>query len=127
MIPALLAIGIHLASAHSEPGFNNINPGLYAVASNGMAAGVYHNSHRKTSAWAGQVWESDRVAIGSAGVRGALTAGLVTGYPRSAVLPFGSASVAVDIGGHVSVRAAFLPNPLPKAAHVIHFSLEYKL
>jgi hypothetical protein len=123
---ALLALGIHLATAHSAPGLNDKNPGLY-VRAGALAAGVYRNSHNVTSAWAGYTWETDRRQVGPVYVRGAVTAGGVTGYPRAPVMPMVNASAAADLGGPVAVRLTFIPNPLPKGAHGLHLSFEVDL
>ncbi len=120
---ALLVVGAHLASVHSEPGFNNVNPGAY-VRAGSVAGGAYLNSHKKLSLWAGLTYETPRAAVGPVNVRGAVTGGLVTGYPRADVLPMVTGGIVADAGGREAVRLTFIPNPLPKGAHALHLSWE---
>lgn len=81
-----LVIGAHLVSAHSSPGLNNTNPGLYVRTESGFTAGAYENSisrtrlsgnngSRRTSTYAGWSWETDSR-------NWAITLGGVTGYGR---------------------------------------------
>lgn len=78
-----LVIGLHLVSAHSAPGLNNQNPGVYLRAPSGATAGFYENSISRTrfggnngrqriSTYAGWTWEtsSQTWAISIAGVTG---------------------------------------------------------
>lgn len=37
-------VGLHIGSWHSEPGYNNSNPGFNAQWKNGLMAGFYENS-----------------------------------------------------------------------------------
>lgn len=126
MIAALLVVGAHLATAHSQPGFEGVNPGLY-VQAGAVSGGVYRNSHARTSVWAGYSVHSRRLDLGLVGVRAAGTVGAVTGYPRAAVMPMINASLAVDAGGPVAIRFTAIPNPLPKGAHALHVSIEVEL
>lgn len=124
-------IGLHVASAHSKPGFNNTNPGVYYVADNGATAGAYCNSESKSalfphakrcdvSAYAGYTVTTD---IGPA--RLSATIGVITGYARGTtpmVLP--TVSTVGTVGGF-RPRIAFIPKIDPKrGAHVVHLMLE---
>lgn len=79
-----LVLGVHLLSAHSAPGMNDSNPGLYVRTASGFTAGFYENSlsgtdlngnagHRRTSRYVGWTWET-------AGRGFAITLGAVDGY-----------------------------------------------
>lgn len=81
-----LVIGAHLVSAHSSPGLNNTNPGLYVRSESGFTFGAYENSisrtrfggnngSRRISTYAGWSWETDSR-------NWAITLGGVTGYGR---------------------------------------------
>jgi hypothetical protein len=51
-----LVLGLHLATAHVDPGMKNLNPGVYAVC-DGIIAGTYRNSLGGTTAYAGYRWD----------------------------------------------------------------------
>lgn len=109
-------VGLHLGSWHSEPGYNNANPGVYVRLENGLTAGAYRNSFRKTSVYAGWTWQAD-----IAGFRPAITAGLISGYRHPfLVVP----SIAAPEIGSVRLRVAYVPRLDPKGAHVIHLMAE---
>jgi hypothetical protein len=58
MQPAMAetTIGVHIGSWHSEPGFNNRNPGVF-INHNGWTAGTYYNSNRYQSYYAGYTFK----------------------------------------------------------------------
>ena len=116
-------IGMHVASWHSEPGFNGRNPGAYWRADSGLTLGAYCNSQSrstrfpdaptcKVSTYAGQSFEVGPVT---------LTAGIITGYAIGTVpmvIP------SVKLGDHL--RIAFIPRINPKnSAHTVHAMLEF--
>jgi hypothetical protein len=79
-----MIIGLHLVSAHSAPGLNDANGGVYLRAESGITAGVYENSisgtklngndgRRRTSMYLGWTWETP-------GQAWAVTLGAVNGY-----------------------------------------------
>ncbi len=76
-------VGLHLASLHSAPLYNNSNPGVYAVWQNGLVLGALRNSLGVQSAYAGYVLESGRFAGGR--LSAALTVGAITGYKERVV------------------------------------------
>lgn len=116
-----LRVGLHLASVHTSPGFNNSNPGIYVRAANGFTAGVLRNSYRRTSAYAGWTWET------KGRVTAALTVGAITGYPASDVMPLVVPSVAVHFG-RAAVRMAVIPKPPSKGgAACFHLMVESAL
>lgn len=89
---------LHLASMHSEPGYNTLTPGAGVVCESGhviAAAGAYRNSIGKGSAYA--VAGLEFLAIGKSTV-GAV-AGAVTGYgPEVRPLAALTASVPTSAG-----------------------------
>lgn len=118
-------IGMHIASWHSEPGFNNVNPGLYYRTDAGWTAGAYCNSESrsgrfpdaprcKVSAYAGRSFEVGPFT---------LTAGVITGYAMGTVpmvLP------SLKLGDHL--RIGFVPKIDPKTgSHVVHAMWETEL
>ena len=111
-------VGVHVATWHSEPGYNGRNPGLYVKTDSGLTFGAYRNSERANTVYAGQTWESDSAA----GLRVAATAGLITGYRRAAVLPFVLPSVLIAD----TVRITYVPRCDPKSSEAVHLSIERK-
>ena len=117
-------IGLHVGSWHSRPGYNNVNPGAFYRADDGLTVGAYCNSQSRSpnnpdaptcrpSAYAGVTWGGDGLV--------ALTAGVVTGYtygPLPIVLP------SIKLG---PVRVGVLPKVEPMGAWVVHAMLEMKL
>lgn len=123
-----LTIGAHLGSWHSEPGYNNTNPGLYLRTAVGWTVGGYRNSVRRNSTYAG--WTGG-VEI-TTSLRAELTLGAITGYPAAAVLPLAAPSLRIGAGNHTSagpaLRLTVLPKVHPKqGAHVAHLSAEWRL
>jgi hypothetical protein len=115
-------VGLHLVSKHSNNNadWENTNPGLYAVWSNGATVGTYHNSMRRQSVYAG--WSGNwpitqRVSAG-------ITLGAITGYSRP-VLPLIVPSLRVGITDHAALRLSFIVNPLKNSAHAVHVSAEW--
>ena len=111
-------IGLHVASVHSEPGFNNVNPGVY-YRHNGFTVGAYYNSMRRLSTYAGYTIEtSGRVTF-------ALTAGVVTGYPSRPIQPLLIPSVAYHFNSN-AVRIAFIPPAIKHGVAALHLMVEHK-
>lgn len=80
MSPCCWIIGLHLISTHlgdMNPGAERTlaTPGVYVVAPNGITAGAYRNTLRRTSVHLGYTH-----ALGGGW---ALSAGAVTGYPNT--------------------------------------------
>lgn len=112
-------IGAHIGSWHDKPGFNNVNPGLYYRHDNGATVGIYRNSIRRTSTYAGWTFERDL----SPSVSAAVTVGVVTGYEMR-VAPLVVPSVAVGSDAF-RVRLAVIPQVHEKqGASVAHLSIE---
>ena len=57
MIIEGLILGLHMMTWHAQPGFNNINPGLYFKVESGLTGGVYYNSERRWSAYLGRTFK----------------------------------------------------------------------
>lgn len=115
-------IGLHLASWHSEPGYNNANPGLYLRTAGGWTAGGYRNSVRRNSTYAG--WTGG-VELAT-GLRAELTLGAITGYPAAAVLPLVAPSLRIGGDTGPALRLTVLPKVHAKqGAHVAHLSTEW--
>lgn len=55
----VVTLGLHLMSRHvpAEEGLNEINPGIYAKAENGLTLGIYKNSLRKKTLYFGETFE----------------------------------------------------------------------
>jgi hypothetical protein len=133
-----LVIGVHLFSAHSRDGMNNVNPGVFVRTPSGFTAGAYENSVSGTRyAGAGEPRRISTYAAWSfetSDGRFALTVGGATGYGRraqviclesnaqgctttqqlnhvSTVVPFAVPSVRLPIAGNVSGRIGYIFTP----------------
>lgn len=108
-----LAIGLHIGTYHFDRtrDYNEVNLGAY-VECDHYTAGIYRNSLRKTSAYAGYTF--DRV-LGPVDV----TVGAVSGYPRAALMPLLVPSVKLG-----SARLSLLL-PIEKGGGGVHLSWEY--
>jgi hypothetical protein len=126
-------IGAHLVTAHTEAGFNNTNPGVYArwadASGTGPVAGTYHNSERAQSAYAGYSWSWRTSGSGGQPNTGALsasiTAGLITGYRAAKVLPLLVPSAAWHTSQHTALRLTYVPKIEKRGAHALHLSAEW--
>ena len=98
-------VGLHLFSAHEQPGMNNTNPGVYVRLDNGLTLGTYFNSVRKQSAYAGWTFETPEWNRLTA----AITIGAVTGYAtKVTALAVPSAAFHTE---PVTVRVGIIPRP----------------
>jgi hypothetical protein len=123
LLCCIAAVGLHLASHHSLPGYNNSNPGVYVKTTEGYTAGTYYNSERRQTFYLGRTFEAQLVPWLSAGV----TVGAITGYRPSPVLPMAIPSVRVPLAGDVSARVAYVPPIEKKGVSTVHFALEFAL
>lgn len=114
----IIAMALHVATLHSEPGYENFNPGVSAQLDCNIAAGIYRNSEGRPSVFGGYVFEKqyDRVTP-------FLLVGAVTGYEDWPVAPLVSPGVAVRVTDSVSVRFSYIPGGFNDLPHGIHFSL----
>lgn len=122
------AVGVHLASWHSNPQAcgamqcQNDNPGVY-VRAGPWAVGGYRNSVGETTFYAGRRWQLLRRGRGGVEV----AALLATGYPGAAVVPLIAPAATWRLTDHAVLRVSYLPrlgrwNP----THVLHLSLEFR-
>ena len=116
-------IGVHLGSVHSERGFNDFNPGLYASWSNGATAGFYHNSESRLTVYGGWTHHFDVRVLGATP---SVFLGLGTGYSRARIVPMIVPSVTWPIGRHLGVRVSYAAKVQKTGAHAVHFSLDYR-
>ena len=108
-----LILGLHLATAHVDPGMQNVNPGVYAIC-DGFIAGVYRNSIGGTTAYAGYRWDITPT-IG-------LTAAIGGGYGKGPVI---GVIPSLQLGKNLRLNF-ILPSPATKRGGV-HFSWEMPL
>lgn len=112
-------LGAHVASWHSSPGLNNVNPGLYVRLPVGFTAGVVRNSYDRNStyvAWTvDKSWSLGRqwpLAIGVG-----LTTGIISGYEKGPPLrPLVAPSFVVNMGKG-GIRLAALKGEDATAVH----------
>lgn len=127
-----LTVGAHLRSWHSQPGYNNDNPGLYVRTAGGWTAGAYCNSlsrsERKPTApdcrattYVGRTWSMPLAD----GVEASLLVGAATGYQRGRITPVLAPSLR--IGGDLAARITVIPPPNAKHAGVVHLTAEWRL
>lgn len=110
------AIGLHIGSHHAPArDFNNFNPGAYVRWTNGATLGAYYNSERHRSTYAGYTHQWGAFAV---------TAGLITGYERRAVLPLLVPSVRLGAIGPASFRLVVMPKIEKRGATVFHLMME---
>ena len=110
-------VGIHLGSLHiPAKDYNNSNPGLYVRLDSGWTGGLYRNSLRKNSVYAGYTWTHGAFSV---------TAGGVTGYFET-LQPLLVPSFALFTYRGITPRLAFIPRVEKKiGAHVLHLMVEY--
>jgi len=109
-------IGFHLFSQHiPSNNYNNVNPGIYYRLAEGPIAGIYRNSLRRTSVYAGYMLEYGRFGV---------TGGVVTGY-TSGAQPLLVPSMALFTYRGVTTRLVFIPRVEKRIdSHVLHFVAE---
>jgi len=109
--------GIHIASKHvPAKNYNNVNPGVYYRSEENWTGGIYRNSLRRTSAYAGYTFEYARFGV---------TMGGVTGYDH-AVQPLFVPTARLFTTQGVTARVAFIPRVEKRiGSHVLHLMLEF--
>lgn len=112
----VVAVGLHIGSYHEKPGFNNVNPGIYARTSGDQIVGVYYNSLKRPTVYV--VQDFHLIKLGP--VRSSVALGVATGYYWP-VIPMAAAGVSVG-PAHIS----FIPKVkgVNKGA-VFHLSTEW--
>ncbi len=114
-----LIVGAHIGSWHSDPGYNNKNPGLY-IRKDNIQIGSYKNSINKNTTYTGYVKDFDLFS----GVSVGGMIGLGTGYSKT-VVPM----VVTSIKLGDNVRISYIPKVKARqlyTPHVLHLSLEHK-
>lgn len=108
------AIGIHMLSWHSDPGFNNVNPGVYVRTECGIQVGAFYNSERSLSIYATYTFESKEHPF-FAFIGGS------TGYKYAPVVPLVGVGVKIN-----RFRVAYIPG-LKRfdTPHVLHLTVEF--
>jgi hypothetical protein len=120
--------GVHVGSIHvpAKESDNNANYGLYARTDSGLTFGVYRNTLRRTSLYAGYTFNAYRdIDVTVGGITGyQLKDG--TGYARGAVtgLVAFSYPLPVRILG-MAPRVSLVPGHLVKARSVLHLTMEF--
>lgn len=112
-------IGVHAASWHSAPGYNNANPGLYVVH-NGWTMGTYYNSVKRQSYYAGYTYSHQ---LFHPSVQLGITVGGITGY-RTSPAPLIAPSIRFALGNEFGARLFYLPRVKFTGAHVLHLTFE---
>jgi hypothetical protein len=106
-------IGLHLATAHEKPNFNNENPGIYYRNSSGLTLGSYFNSERNQSNYAGYTVHGSNFGVSFVVLSGYKVGLLLVPIP----------SVRFEVARDVSVRFTGLYSPHVGAA--VHLSVEF--
>lgn len=114
---------LHLASAHSAPGYDNRNLGLAHRWRNGIVLGAFHNSYGRTSAYGGWLWNLDDLG------RWSVFLGAATGYgetgERLPVAPVVAPSFRASLTHDLGLRLSWFMDPREGAAQVLHLSVEW--
>jgi hypothetical protein len=125
LVSPLVALGLHVASLHSEPGFEGNNPGVFVRWANGTTVGALRNSYGNTSFYGGWLW-TDKV-FG----RYALFLGAASGYgnteERRSLVPILGPSARFEISESIALRLTYFPEPRQGGAQVLHLNLEFPL
>lgn len=121
---------VHLGSTHhpsltseGQP-YNNRNPGIGYKSDSQWLFGAYHNSYRKTTVYAGRVWEWP---VGP--VRAGVVAFLATGYQDVTgkwASPLGAATLYVPLSNKVGLRFMAIPRVNSETSTVAHVALSFK-
>lgn len=120
---ALAAIGLHLASWHSDPRFSGVNPGVYAQTDCGVVAGAYRNSERRLTVYAGWSFDPDDSPVWA-------SAAIATGYgppegKARPVTPIAMVGLKRDLGARLRVRVGYVPRlGRFNQTHVVHLMIE---
>ena len=112
---------LHVGSVHTQPGYNNVNPGLGMSCAYSeevsLSAGFYYNSERRLSTYLTAEYSVPLVW----GMRAGVVVGAVTGYDLGPVVP--SAAIALHGPEMVGIRANVVLIPQTKwnsgVAHLV--------
>jgi hypothetical protein len=126
LVRAETAVGVHQVSIHSQKyqahtmpreTWNNVNPGIYIHHDN-WVGGVYYNSERRTSVYAGYAYPVTDYFD--------LVAGVVTGYRGYTLAPILIPSLHLPLTDKIEVRLN-LAVGVKGGATAINLALEYRL
>lgn len=119
MFSTILAIGVHLGTAHSnmDVGYrpNDVNPGVYVESTSNYIAGVYYNSDRKSTVYVGKALHYGQASV---------MIGVATGYNKPlvpAIIPAYNVPLAKDFSGKIW----YVPK-VDTGAEAVHFSIELR-
>jgi hypothetical protein len=132
---AIAAIGLHLASWHSNPVYNNSNPGVYVRSScgllqdtasmqDGVQLGTYFNSERSQTLYAAYVIDVQPFAQARwFGLFGSI--GAATGYRAHSVIPLAMAGVKLS-HRRAGLRLGYTPAfGKINDTHLVHAAIEW--
>lgn len=112
-------VGLHLLSAHAQPGYQSATVGIYAQSPDGLTAGVLRNSEGGVSAYVGQTFEVGPLSV---------TLGTIGGYKRGGLQPLLVPSLRLWRAGDVAARLSLIPAPPHRGGSAaLHLSLEMSL
>lgn len=105
-----------------EGGWNESNSGIGIKTPSGLLGGVYRNSYGNTSVYGGKEWATDKRRFAGMDLQAAITAGLITGYPRP-VMPFAMPGLLASRGDS-QFALGFVPGI--RGASVPTVALQYR-
>lgn len=123
----LAAIGLHLASYHTDaptnkaygPAYNNVNPGVYAATKCGLIVGTYRNSIRRQTAYIGL--NQDIKLTKNVGLFGSIA--LATGYEKT-IISMGMIGAYGQVNNY-RLRLGYIPKfEKMNDTHVFHVTIE---
>lgn len=117
----IAAIGLHLLSWHSEPGHNNVNPGIYVRTECDLVVGTYNNSNERQSFYAGFAMRFDFGHF-----EPFLAAGGVTGYGAAPVIPMMIPGIGIKLGEIAVARFGYIPGKFKDLPHILHGAVEVR-
>lgn len=136
-------VGIDLVSHHfpERPFVNNDNPGVYVRLDSGWTAGMYYNTIKRVSVFAGYTFESGPFGLLIGGVTGyqhkrfymSCPTGSKSAYcwydyggEHDYIIPLLSPSVTLGTYGGITPRVSFVPRVGPNGMNVVHLSIEHQ-
>jgi hypothetical protein len=126
-VHAACAVHVHVGAYHTDPGYESVTPGIGGICDTPWpdvraAAGVFRNSIRNTSVYAGAAWQPVHVGPARLGVFG----GAITGYNRG-LMPMAAGIVSFPINERAGVNVIVLPSVKGLTPFTVAFSFEVKL
>ena len=115
-------VGLHLASIHDKPGFNNTNPGIYLKTESGFTLGAVVNSENNPAFYMGKTYTKP-MSSGDL----SMTVGGIHGYKLAPIVPLVVPSLGVNCGEKTTCRISYLTQLHKNGANALHFSIEKRL